>query len=481
MSGLLSRTAVLTVSRVSNFAIHLFSPLLLVRILDVPTFGQYQEFMIYAGLLTVLCAFAVDSSLTYFLPRFPERERSFISQTTVITLVMSSICLTLLIVAKPLFLKLVTIDLVAPLAAYVFFFVNINWVEYYWIAKRQPRVVLYYSAVRLIVRISVLLVVAYASRDVLTIAWSLVGVEAVRIVLVLAYFVRKRIFVSDIRRSDVVEQLGFAGPIGAAALLQNASRSIGKMFISSTLGPAALAFYASGSYLQPVVRVARSGIEDAVYPELVRAHHTPGGALRLWQRVNVLNCVMFFPAFVLLSFYADLIVTTLFTTAYQPAVPIFTVYAFFLLRRCFSTDVLLRTTGRTGFMLWGTIGALIVNIVLMVLLSRVMGMIGPAIAFIAAEFALELYYAQQARRALRLSITDLADWGSIAKVTAACVLALPVLIGFNLLDGPKLVLMAAASSVYFVLVLILAYHFGVSDVGRVVSYVWSRIRPRSSR
>jgi hypothetical protein len=132
-------------------------------------------------------------------------------------------------------------------------------------------------------------------------------------------------------------------------------------------------------------------------------------------------------------------------------------------------------------MLWGTIGALIVNIVLMVLLSRVMGMIGPAIAFIAAEFALELYYAQQARRALRLSITDLADWGSIAKVTAACVLALPVLIGFNLLDGPKLVLMAAASSVYFVLVLILAYHFGVSDVGRVVSYVWSRIRPRSSR
>jgi O-antigen/teichoic acid export membrane protein len=481
MSGLLSRTAILTASRVSNFAIHLFSPLLLVRILDVAAFGQYQEFMIYAGLLTVLCAFAVDSSLTYFLPRFPVRERSFVSQTSVITLAISTVCLSALLLLKPLVLKLATYDLVAPLAAYVFFFVNLNWVEYYWIAKRRPSIVLYYSAIRLIVRIGVLLVVAYTSRDVLTIAWSLVAVEALRVLLVFAYFARQGIFNSDIRRSEVAEQLSFACPIGAAALLQNAGRSIGKIFISSTLGPAALAFYATGSYLQPIVRVARSGIEDAVYPELVRAHNTPGGALRLWQRVNVVNCVMFFPAFVLLVYYAEPIITTLFTSAYLPAVPIFNVYAFFLLRRCFSTDSLLRTTGRTGFMLWGTIGALMANILLILLLSRAVGMIGPAIAFITAEVALELYYAQQARRALHLSIANLADWGSIARIAAACALAVPILIGFSLLPGPELVRMAVASTAYFAIVLLLAYRFGVTDVGRVVGYVWSRVRARSSR
>src|SRR5688572_29381767 len=146
MSGLLSRTAILTASRVSNFAIQLFSPLLLVRILDVAAYGQYQEFMIYAGLLTVLCAFAVDSSLTYFLPRFPERERAFVTQTTLITLAMSTICLTTLLLMRFFVLKLVTIDFVTPLAVYVFLFVNLNWVEYYWIAKRKPMIVLYYSA-----------------------------------------------------------------------------------------------------------------------------------------------------------------------------------------------------------------------------------------------------------------------------------------------------------------------------------------------
>ena len=76
MSGLLSRGAVLTASRLSNFAILMLGPLLLVRILDVDAFGQYQEFMIYAMLFITICGFGMDSSLTYFLPRYPNLERT---------------------------------------------------------------------------------------------------------------------------------------------------------------------------------------------------------------------------------------------------------------------------------------------------------------------------------------------------------------------------------------------------------------------
>jgi O-antigen/teichoic acid export membrane protein len=479
MSGLMSRGAILTVSRLSNFAIHLLSPMLLVRVLDVETYGRYQEFIVYVTLLVALCSFAVDSSLTYFLPRYPLRERSLVSQTTAVTLVLSAIVLLVLLLAKPLFLKLTSFDFVVPLAAYVFFFVNPNWVDYYWIAKRQPRLVLYYSALRLLARVGVLLVVAYVTRDVLMIIWSMVAVEAIRSLLVFTYFAGKGVFVSDFKRPEIAEQLSFAAPLGAAALIQNAGRSIGKIVITSTLGPAALAYYATGTYLQPVVRVLRSGIEDAVYPELVRAHNEPRGALRLWQRVNVLNCVMFFPAFILLVYYAKPIIIFLFTDAYLPAVPIFVVYAFFLLRRCFNTDTLLRTTGRSGFMFWGSIGALIANILLIVLLSRSMGMIGPAVAFIAAEVLLEFYFAYEAKRTLKLTVAELADWLSIARIAASCAMAMPILIGFSMLPGPELIRIGVASLLYFSLVLYLAYRLGVMDVARVVGYVWSRITSRS--
>ena len=481
MSDLFSRSAILTASRLSNFTIQLFSPLLLVRILDVVAYGQYQEFMVYAAPLTVLCAFAVDSSLTYFVPRFPEREKTWVLQTSVITLAISTICLSTLLLAKPFVLKLVSYDFILPLSAYVFFFVNLGWVEYYWIAKRRPQLVLRYSAARLIVRVGVLLMTAYATRDVLAIVWSLVVIEGLRVLFVFVYFARRSCFLGELRRCDIAEQLSFVSPIGAAAVVQSGARSIGKIFVSITLGPAALAHYAVGSYLQPIIRVIRSGVSDAVYPELVRARDRPSDALRLWQRVNVLNCALFFPAFVLLIFFAEQIVTTLFTTAYLPAVPIFNVYAIFLLRRCFNTDVLLRTTGRTGFMLWGTIGALLANVFLILALSGTMGVIGPAIAFIAAEIGLEIYYAQVARSVLQLSVGGLADWKSIFRIAGGCVLALPVLIGFSLLPGPDLVRASVASLIYFSVVLYLANRFGVTDVGRIVSYSWAKLRGRPPR
>ncbi len=474
MSRLMSRTAVLTISRLSNFAIHVISPLLLVRILDVADFGQYQEFVIYAMLLVALCTFAVDSSLTYFLPRYPERERELVSQTTALNLITSTVCLSALLLAKPFVLKIASYDFVAPLAAYVFFLVNFNWLEYYWIAKRQPRKVLWYSGVRMIVRVTVVLGAAYLTQDVLKIVWSMAAVEVIRVVLVSIYLVRQNVFKWRIRRTDVVEQLGFAAPIGASAFVQQFGRNLGKLVISSTLGPAGLAYFAIGSYLQPIVRVTRSGIEDSIYPELVRAHREPGGPLRLWQRVNVLYCVLFFPTFVLLVHNAEVIIATLFTTAYLPAVPVFQVFALFLIRRCFNTDVLLRTTGRTGFMLWGALGALALNVTMIVLLSPHFGLIAPAFAFIAAEIALEVYFGQRARQLMKLRVADLVDWSSILRIAASCFVSLPILIAFNMIPGPRIALVAVASILYFATVLLLAYRFGVADVGRVVGYVWSK-------
>lgn len=481
MSSLISRALVLTVSRLSNFAIQLLSPLLLVRILDIADYGQYQEFLIYSMLFATLCAFSIDSSLTYFLPRFPGRERAFITQTSLLILGMSVAVIGALLMLRPLFLNLITYDFVMPLAGYVLFFVNLNWLEYYWIAKRQSSIVLVYSAMRLLLRISVLLFVAYTTRDVLATIWSMVFVEGCRVLMVLVYFSKKGMFRAELRWKEVLEQLRFAAPIGFSAIILRLGRDLGKLCAGGMFGPTTLAYYAVGSYLQPIIRVLRSGVQEAVYPELVRANDMQGGALQLWRRVNVLNCVVYFPSFVLLIYYAEEIITTLFTSEYVAAVPVFIVYAFLLIRRCFNADVLLRSTGQTGFMIWGSIGALVINVALILILSRLVGMTGPAIALVGAEVAVELYYALRVRHALRLSIADLADWRSIFRIAVCCVLALPIPGCFDLLPGPQPIRIAVASLAYFSVVLFLAHRLGVADIGRVTNYVWSQIRGQFGR
>ncbi len=472
----MSRGVILTSSRLSNFAILMLSPLLLVRILDVEGYGRYQEFMIYATLFVMICGFGIDSTLTYFLPRYPNKEREFVSQNSVLILVFSSLCMAVFLLARGPFLEIASYDFTFPLAAYVLCFVNLNWLEYYWIAKRRTDLVLLYSAGRLIARVTVLLVVAYLTRDVETILWSLVCVEAFRLLAVLAYLLRIKLlkFAPDWSRTR--EQILFAGPVGLAGIMQQASRNIGKLFIGSALGAAALAQYAVASYMLPIVLVIRGSIADVIFPEMVRARDDPQSALRLWQRSNVVFCFLLFPPFLLLIHYAELVVTTLFTNDYLPAVPIFQVYAFWLLRRCFTMDVLLRTRGRSGFMLWGSGLSIAINLTLMFALYQWVGLIGPAIAYICAEVLLEIFYANLVMRTFKLTLADLLDWKAIWRVGAGCLAGIPLLIAAEYLPGQEHVKAGAASLMFIAVCWFVAYRLGVTDIGRVVGYALALVR-----
>ena len=476
MSTLMSRGAVLTASRLSNFAILVVSPLLLVRLLDVEEYGRYQEFMLYAMLVITAIDLGIGSSMTYFVPKNPDRERAIISQTSVLILLWSCACVLLLLLFRPILLEHTSYDFVAPLAVYVLCFANLNWLEYLWIAKRRPELVLIYSAGRLLLRIGTLLIVAYMTRDVEKMIWAIVGAEALRVAAVAGYLIQGRMFTSDWRLIDLKEQIQFAGPIGLAGLVQSASRSIGKLFISISIGPAALAQYTVASYLLPLVRLIRGSIADVVFPEIVRVRHDPESALRLWRRTNVLYCVLLFPTFTLLAFYGKLFIVTLFTEAYLPAVPVFQIYMVFLLRRCFNLDVLLRSGGRTGFVFVGSLLALATNVALLFVLHRHFSFVGPAIAFVVSEIILELYYATRVTRELQQSGVSLVDWRGVASVAIGCIAGLPVLLSSRFFPGPELLQAVVASIGFVSIAWFVAYRRGVADVGKLVSFALSPVR-----
>ena len=176
----------------------------------------------------------------------------------------------------------------------------------------------------------------------------------------------------------------------------------------------------------------------------------------------------------MLTYYAELFVTTLFTDEYLSAVPVFQVYLIWLLRRCFNMDVLLRTRGRTGFMLTGTGLSVVINLVLMVLLYGRLGLIGPAVAFITAEILLELYYATLVKKEFGLNIAALVDWGSVWRVSVGCLAGIPILVAADHLPGPELAAAAVSSLAFIAVCWLVAYRLGVADIGRIVSFALSR-------
>ena len=54
IAGLVSRTAIISITRFMNQGLVVISPILLVRLLTVEEFGRYREFLMYAGLLTTI-------------------------------------------------------------------------------------------------------------------------------------------------------------------------------------------------------------------------------------------------------------------------------------------------------------------------------------------------------------------------------------------------------------------------------------------
>ncbi|MGH8569907.1 MAG: hypothetical protein ACREXU_18360, partial [Gammaproteobacteria bacterium] len=81
MSSTISRFLVLAFARFTNYAILLVSPIVFVRILDQHAYGQYREFVVYALTLATVLGFSVKTSILYFIPKDPDNERKYVTQT----------------------------------------------------------------------------------------------------------------------------------------------------------------------------------------------------------------------------------------------------------------------------------------------------------------------------------------------------------------------------------------------------------------
>lgn len=420
---------IITITRFANFGLMLISPVILVRFLNVAQFGAYREFLLYGNMLTLFAAFNINNSMMYFVPAHPGSAWRFVHQSTWLVAINS-----LLIMAVTAALDLATGGAVVgryllPLAAYTFFYVNVDFWEYLWLAQRKPQRVLVYSVLRLAMRLVVVLVAAVVSRDVDTIIWWLVCFEAVRMAV---SWIAWRIQVAppgppmpDSWRMQIRSCL----PLGTSLVLTTLIRSAGGLFVAKLLGAVALAQFTVGTYVAPIVVVLRNSISDALLPEMsARRASEPGHALQLWQRSTVVFAMLLLPVAVLLVRFAEPIIITLFSVDYRDAVPVFQVYALLLVRECVDFGVLIRAVDRNALLVRGNLLALGLNLALLAVLVPLMGLLGAVFALLGARFAEGFYQLWQVAALFRVSMRQLIPWASILRVGAAAGIAAAVLI-----------------------------------------------------
>ncbi len=125
------------------------------------------------------------------------------------------------------------------LVLYLMLSVNVDFWEMYWLANHRSAAMFAYSAGRLIARLLVVTIVATATRDVATIIWSLLVLEAVRLVGSGIAFLRVDRSAQEPALDEPWRgQLRFCLPSGTGGLIANVNRQFASVFVAKALGAA---------------------------------------------------------------------------------------------------------------------------------------------------------------------------------------------------------------------------------------------------
>ncbi|HEX7062217.1 MAG TPA: oligosaccharide flippase family protein [Woeseiaceae bacterium] len=452
MASLIRSSLILAFARATNLALLFLSPILLVRLLDPATFGQYREFIAWAMITIAIAGFSISTNLLYFIPRDPQNANRYVSHTNWFSLIASALAFALLWAFRDRIHANASFDLVLPLATYAFLYLNLAYLDTYWIATRQPKYVFYYSTARTIIRLAAVIGTAWVTGSIEAIVVSLVLVEAVRLISVLIISQRIGLLSFQFDRRLIPEQLRFILPLGLATSLAQVHQYIGQLVISTQLGVLALAIYSVASYKAPVIRIVRGAISDAIFPEMVRrAAGRAVDGLRLWKRGTIGYAFLILPSFMLLFWYADVLIPLVFTQQYADAVPIFRILLLVMPLEAIELNTPLRAINRTPDMLAGNALLLGTNVLCIVAFFRWLpeqAILGPAVGTVAGYVAQLCFLGSRILRWYEIRLADLMKWRSLGAIWLCTIGVAAVLAAGEYVPMPELARMLVFGTLY---------------------------------
>jgi O-antigen/teichoic acid export membrane protein len=433
MRGIAQQAAVLSVSRIANYGLMLISPIILVRILTVADFGRYREFLLYSSLLQSLAGFSFSQSLLYFIALHPSSPWRVVRENACLTGIFSLSVVGVFVACDLVIPGGLVGPYLVPLVIYVLLYVNLDWWESFWVARRHLILVFSYTGGRLMGRMLVVVCAAVITHDVWVIIWALIVFETLRVFGSFVIWRRadRSTFeppVGDIRR----QQLTFCVPVGLATVLYLLGGNLGNVVIAKYLGAAALAQLTIGTYGQPIILALRDSISSVVLLELVRlGERSRDDALALWYRSIVINCLLLFPVAAIVAWYAEPLVLKTFGAAYRPAIPVLQWYALVIVRSCFDFAPLLRAINKTRPFLTSCVVTALANALTLVVLLPAYGIVAAAVGLVVSSFAEAAYLALCVNRLYGIGGRRLLPWSAVTQVSMCAAGAAAIAFGIT--------------------------------------------------
>ncbi len=418
-----------TAARMLGYAIVVAVPIVVVRVLDQSTFGNYKQLFLIAETLVSLFTIGLPASLWYLVPRAPQYAQRLFVQTSLILGGLGAVGAAVLLLAGPWVGRLFD----APLDPYF------GWLSLY-VALAIPGSLLYVTLMidrraRLaglslagldVLRGALIVTAAAVTGDLkmIIIAGTIaLAVQLAALVVYLAW--RRRQDSWETHPGLVRDQLAYALPFAGTAMIGLTRDKAHAYFVAANFSVTQFAIYAVALLNIPFLGYISQTVAEVVILE--NAGHFKAGRRdemrRVWYRASYMLALVLLPIFIVLEVFASEVITTLFGIEYIASVPLFRAYLCIMPLSILLSSPMLRATGDLRLMLVADIASLAVTIAVLVATVGRLGPMGAVLSLLAGQATFIVIASVRSATRLGLNLGNFMPWGSVLGVVATAAVA----------------------------------------------------------
>ena len=343
--------------RIAGFVAAFVTPLILVRIFDLETFGTYKQwFLLYITLLTIT-QIGMSESLLFFLPKADGQAGRYVMNSVLFLTAMGTVAAALLVLNAEAIARWMSNPALEPLipllALYLLLMQASIGLETVMTARSAYRSAAVAYAVTDVTRVLFLIVPVLIAPSLRSLLYGAVAFAVLRFLYTAHYFWRT--FRGSFRPDAVcfTQQLAYALPFALAVVASIAQENLHQYAVSGLFEAATFAVYSVGCLQIPLVDLVATTVCNVMMVGMSTAIHSgrESQVIDLWHDTVRKLAIVFFPLGALLLIVAHDLIVMLFTETYAASVPIFMVGIVAVFFAAIPMDGLMRVYAKTNVLL----------------------------------------------------------------------------------------------------------------------------------
>lgn len=415
----------LSASKMITMMISMISAMLLSRFRTLEEYGTYSQLLLVVNLITTVFMLGLPNSINFFLAKAKDNneKQKFLSIYYTISTILSLVTGLILILITPFIIDYfdnpVIKSFMYVLAILPWANIILSSIENVLIVYRKTTILVVFRVLNSVSLLTIILIVELLNLGFVTYMILFISVEAVFAISV--YLIVKNIsghIKISFDKLLIKRIFSFSIPIGLASVIGVLSVQLGNLVIGKFFSTVDLAVYTNASREMPVTIFA-SSLTAVLMPQLVRLLNTKryNEAINLWGNTISISYTIICFFSIALFVFAPEVISLLYSDKYLSGVTVFRVYSLVLLLRFTYFGIILNSIGKTKFILYSSLAALLLNMGFSYLFYVIFGFIGPAIATFVSMFLVALFQIIATSRSINISFNKIFPWRELMDIT----------------------------------------------------------------